>query len=203
MVRTLVTFEQDGHSIDYVPPYLTRDIYLLSVDILCREWTDTQRIAAVADWCAEFCDGDTAQTLLTNHAAVLFALAFDMMTKAGHTPEARVGISNLLNIGTGGDEYEPSMDEAVCTCVRCRGISEDDSTCKFQSVKQADSQVVEWTHLAKHPNLLDAPYSLFQLSRMKARADSSGQAARRQEREKEREATKKAKSIREKHGHKW
>ena len=203
MIQTLVTFEQDCHSIDYIPPYLTRDIYLLSVDILSRDWTDTQRIAAIAAWCAEFTEGLDTNSLLVEHPQVLIPLAFHMMAQAGFVADERNEIEQLLNIGTGGDEYDDTKDDPVCTCVKCMGLIDDGTNCKFTGITKMSTDVVEWTHLAKNPDLLDAPYSLYQLSRMKARADSAGQAARRQERDNERKEKKNAKSIRNKYGHNW
>lgn len=205
MIQTLVTFEQDGHSIDYIPPYLTRDIYTLGVDIMGRDWSGRElaQEVALATWCAEFCASHTAADLRDKHAEVLQDLAADMARAAGFRPHMKAGMAQALNAWTGGDEYDPKLDPKACTCLKCTGIDDDDSLCKFKGIHDAVLPILEWSHLAKNPNLLDAPFTLYTISKLKASASANGAAADRQKREREREANKKAKSTRNKYGHNW
>ena len=95
MIQTLITFELDGHSIDYVPPYYTRDIYCLSVDILSRDWTDAQRITAVASWCAAFCASMDAVQLIHMMGASIYELATHMVHSSALGPKIH-DVSALL-----------------------------------------------------------------------------------------------------------
>lgn len=205
MIQTLVTFEQDGHTIEYVPPYLTRDIYLISVDIFARDWTGREgaQALALAEWCAKFCKDQTAKTLVNDHYSRIYALAVHMVKSCGFKPETKTNLGSILNVWSGGDEYDPAKDVPSCTCVKCMGVGDDDSLCKYAGVDKSVMEILEWSHLAKHPQYLDAPYTLYTIARLKAMAEGNGEAARRQKREDEKKSHGEAKKTRAKYGHNW
>ena len=202
MIRLLVTFEADGHTIAYEPPATTGDIYTLCVDILSRGWDDTQVMCALAEWVSVWCEVDSVE-LLEKHAAILPALAVDMMASAGFEAEHIGEIKALADISSGADGFDPKADPGACECPRCAGDASASEYCKFNDVTERAAVALNWAYLASHPQFWDLPYSVYQIARTMASSRIQGEAAGRQKRDVERKEKENAKGIRERHGHRW
>ena len=205
-IRTLVTYDDGAHKLRYVPPYLTRDVYELHVGILIKEWPDVERLTALAEWCSRFTEHQEAADLLSEYAEVLPDIALHMVQSAGLDADLVEDTAALLDVSHGADEHDPKKDDPSCSCPRCKGLMEESEFCKFNGIGQRAFLLSQWSHLASNPSFLDAPYTLYQLSKLDASARSRGMAADRQKREEERGNTaehKDAKKRRERYGHKW
>lgn len=206
MIDALDVWEHDSGPVYYRAPYLTRDIYRLHVDILLRELTATQRLTAVAFWCAEFVENGTAVELLETIGADVERLAEAMVMSASLGSSILADAKRIFDIGTGADEYDASADDKVCTCVRCMGLElevEGLAPCKFEGISSQAKQATEWSYLLANPKYLDAPFSMYQLAQLRESAIINGRAADRQKRDREREGLEENRKTREKYGHHW
>lgn len=201
MIRTLVPYESDEGSLEFVPPLLTRDVYDLHVGIMLRGWSDAQLRTALAHWCARFVQDVPAKALVMRTDLAL--LAYEIAGAAGLSDSIMSELRTLLDVSHGADEYDPKKDEKPCGCPKCAGVLEEFEGCKFEGVTDKARAVSAWSFLAAHPQLLDAPFSLYQIAVADNTARGCGQAASRQKRQREEEAKAEAKRIREKHGHRW
>ena len=184
----------------YVPK-TTGEILFWSIEICGSAITTgvltSEQIVAMARWVSNYSENLTAERVLEIFEPQdLVDIGNALVQAASLPPEILDGVRQALFVTTKANDYDREMAEKPCECRACNGQADTDKNCLFVGVPPLAITLISLRKVAEHPELLAAPYWVFQLRQQIENATALGLAGIRQAGERERRSQERAKEIR-------
>ena len=193
--------EVNGHELFFFIPQTTREVLVWSVEICGPAIHDgalsPSAVAAMARWLSNYADGwEAAEFLRDFETEHLVELGNAVVQSASLAPDVLAGVRQALQVSTKATDYDSELAERPCECLACTGKEDTDDRCLFANVPPFSMTLVGLRRLAESPELLDAPWWVYQLRVQLDEAVALGMAGARQGAERERRGQERSKEIR-------